>query len=191
MINEEFSDGESRRLLYVKPGFQRKMMIIMILVVIITVNIVGVLCYGFISSTLQSELLDPSVSQLNPGQVPLLQQRLFEYIFPKVLIAELATILVLAFFALRLTHQIAGPVYRLEQNMMKMARGDYKLRTVLRNRDEFRELAEALNILGQSYSKRLDKISDQISLLEYTDLTAEQKQALRIIKDNLHPEEQE
>ena len=41
MINEEFSDGESRRLLYVKPGFQRKMMIIMILV-IIAVNIVMV-----------------------------------------------------------------------------------------------------------------------------------------------------
>ena len=99
--------------------------------------------------------------------------------------------MVLAFFALRLTHQIAGPVYRLEQNMIKMAKGDLKLRTVLRNRDEFNELAEALNSLGQAYSKRLDKISDQISLLEYTNLTAEQKQALKIIKDNLHPEEQE
>tara|TARA_B100000674_G_C37955456_1_gene969369 strand:+ start:2413 stop:2988 length:576 start_codon:yes stop_codon:yes gene_type:complete len=191
MVNEEFSDGESRRLLFVKPGFQRKMMIIIILVVIIAVNIVGVLCYGFITSTLQSELLDPSVSQLNPGQVPLLQQKLFEYIFPKVLIAELATILVLAFFALRLTHQIAGPVYRLEQNIIKMAKGDFKLRTVLRNRDEFSELAEALNILGQSYSQRLDKISDQIALLEYTDLTAEQKQAINIIKDSLRPEVQE
>ena len=89
----------------------------------------------FISSTLQSELLDPSVSQLNPGQVPLLQQRLFEYIFPKVLIAELATILVLAFLLLRLTHQIAGPVYRLEQNMLKITQR-FQVADLLRNRDE-------------------------------------------------------
>ena len=115
---------------------------------------------------MQSELLDPSVSQLNPGQIPLLQQKLFEYIFPKVLIAELATILVLAFFALRLTHQIAGPVYRLEQNMLKMAQGNYRLQTVLRNRDEFNELAEALNLLGQSYCKRIDKISEQNFTIE-------------------------
>ena len=75
--------------------------------------------------------------------------------------------------------------------MLKMAQGNYKLQTVLRNRDEFNELAEALNLLGQSYCKRIDKISEQISLLEYTDLTPEQKQALMIVKDNLHPEEQE
>ena len=100
MINEEFSDGESRRLLYVKPGFQRKMMIIMILVVIIAVNIVGVLCYGFISSTLQSELLDPSVSQLNPGQIPLLQQKLFEYIFPEGFNRRIGNYIGLSIFSL-------------------------------------------------------------------------------------------
>ena len=38
--------------------------------------------------------------------------------------------------------------------------------------------------------KRIDKISDKFTL-EYTDLTPEQKQALMIVKDNLHPEEQE
>lgn len=185
MSNQELTDGESRRLLYVKPGFQRKIMVIIILVVVIAVNVVGVLCYLLISNTLHSELLEPSFSNLDPGQIPLLQQKLFEYIFPKVLIAELATVLLLAFFSLRLTHHIAGPVYRLEQNMINMAKGDFRLRTVLRNRDEFSELAEALNTLGQSYSNRLSQISEQIRLLEYSDLSAEQKKAIQIVKDNL------
>ena len=186
MSIEELANSESRRLLYVKPGFQRKMMVIIILIVIIAVNIVGVLCYMLITTTLQTELIDPSLSGLAPGQIPLLQQKVFEYIFPKVLIAELGTILLLAFLSLRLTHHIAGPVYRLEQNMINMAKGDFRLRTVLRNRDEFSELADALNVLGQSYSTRLNKISEQVKLLEYTDLTAEQRKALSIVKENLH-----
>ena len=79
MSIEELANGESRRLLYVKPGFQRKMMIIIVLIVIIAVNVVGVLCYLLITTTLQTELIDPSLSGLAPGQIPLLQQKHIDF----------------------------------------------------------------------------------------------------------------
>lgn len=178
-------DQQSRTTYYVKPGFQRKMMIIIILVVAIAANLVGALCYGLISHTLQTELMDPTILGLEPGQIPYLEQKLFQFMFPKVLLAELITILLLALMTLRLTHHIAGPVYRLEQNMEEMAKGNLNLRTSFRSRDEFTELAQALNELGDSYCRRLDRISEIVADLEYTDLSPEQQKALDKMKEYL------
>lgn len=165
---------ESRSRILVKPGFQKKMMIIMILVVIIAVNIVGALIFGFITTTLEEELLLNMQANFDPAQTSVVQDRLFEYIFPKVLIAEGLTIIALAFLSLRLTHHIAGPVYRLEQSMKTMAKGDFSLRTAFREKDEFEELATALNDLGDSFTAKLEDLESHLENLQKTDLTPEQ-----------------
>jgi len=170
---------ESRSRILVKPGFQKKMMIIMILVVVIAVNLVGALVFGFISTTMEEELLLVADATLNPAHTAVVQDRLFEYIFPKVLIAEGLTILVLAFLSLRLTHHIAGPVYRLEQSMKSMAKGNLSLRTAFRQKDEFVELADALNELGDSYSARLRELEEQLGNLKKTELTPEQSASIQ------------
>jgi methyl-accepting chemotaxis protein len=173
----------TRKKLYIKPGFQKKMMIIMILLVTIAANLVGGLCFGLITQTLESEFLaSPELRITDTAQFPLLKQKIFEYIFPKILIAEFLTVLLLLFLTLRLTHYIAGPVYRLEKNMQEMARGNLELKTVLRSKDEFTELADALNELAESYQGRLLRLDEKIDLLEYSELSPEQTKVLKEVK---------
>jgi methyl-accepting chemotaxis protein len=177
---------ESRTRILVKPGFQKKMMIIMILVVVIAVNLVGGLVFGFITTTLEDELLQSAAGSIDPSHTAVVKDHLFEYIFPKVLIAEGLTILVLAFLSLRLTHHIAGPVYRLEQSMHAMAQGQLGLRTAFRERDEFVELATALNELGDSYCARLRAIEDDLGKLNQTELSPEQKNVLVQLREKVN-----
>ncbi len=180
------SASYSRKQLYIKPGFQRKMMIIMILLVTIAANLVGGLCYGLISWTLEDELLMQNVSaSVDPSQIPILKQNIFSYIYPKVLIAEALTILVLFFLTLRLTHHIAGPVFRLERNMQEMTKGNLELKTFFRNKDEFAELATALNELRDSYLERIDSIRTKLDVLKKTDLSPEQRKMLAELEPKL------
>ena len=178
---------ESRSRILVKPGFQKKMMIIMVLVVIIAVNLVGALIFGFITTTLEEELLLSVQGNFDPAQTSIVQDRLFEYIFPKVLIAEGLTIIALALLSLRLTHHIAGPVYRLEQSMKSMAKGDFTLRTAFRDKDEFEELATALNELGDSFSSKLEDLESDLKNLQKTDLTPEQSQMVSSLISKVAP----
>jgi methyl-accepting chemotaxis protein len=175
-----------RKKLYIKPGFQSKMMIIMILVVVIAANLVGGLCFLLISSTMEDEFISKvETRRVVQGAEPVLSRKIVEYVLPKVAMAEVITILLLLFLTLKLTHYIAGPVYRLEQNMLEMARGRLKLRTTLRHRDEFTEVADALNLLSETYVERLENIQHKVSMLEYSELTPEQKKVLNEMKELL------
>jgi methyl-accepting chemotaxis protein len=184
-VMQEMNVQARRKKLYIKPGFQRKMMIIMILLVTIAANLVGGLCFGLISHTLEDELLGATAAQVqmvDSAQAGMLKQGIFEYIFPKILLAELITIALLILLTLRLTHYIAGPVYRLEQNMKEIVRGKLGLRTKLRSKDEFTELADGLNDLVETISQRLDAIDEKITMLECSELTPEQKQVVQSMK---------
>jgi methyl-accepting chemotaxis protein len=59
--------------------------------------------------------------------------------------------ILLLLWGLVISHRIAGPVYRLEQDLDKIARGDFSLRIRLRRKDELTSIVEGIN-------KVLDKI---------------------------------
>ncbi|MCJ8345942.1 HAMP domain-containing protein [bacterium] len=180
------NDAKKRKIYFIKPGFQKKMMILMVLLVAIAVNLVGGLCFGLITTTLEDELLSQSgfLGSMDPSQISLLKTRLFEYLFPRILIAEAITILVLSFLTLRLTHHIAGPVYRLESNLKKMAAGDFSLKTTFRDGDEFKELADALNDFSDAICEQQEVQKSKISQLQATDLSKEQSQLLQEIESS-------
>ncbi|PCJ19811.1 MAG: hypothetical protein COB02_06380 [Candidatus Cloacimonadota bacterium] len=174
-------DMQSKRTKYfVKPGFQKKMMILMILLVAIAVNLVGGLCFGLITATLEDELLSQNgfLHSMDYTQIALLKTKLFEYIFPRILMAEAVTIFVLSFLTLRLTHHIAGPVYRIESNLKEMAEGNFSLKTTFREGDEFKELADALNNFSEVICDQQELQKSKISQLLATDLTKEQSRLM-------------
>ncbi len=185
------TDAQARKQFWIKPGFQKKMMMIIILVVIIAVNIAGGIAFGLITATIEGEFLADTTASLDPSQVAVMKEHLFQYLFPKVLLAELIAILILAFLTLRLTHHIAGPVYRLEQNMLAMASGNWGLRTAFRTRDEFLELAEALNGLGDAFCGHLDSLREQVDQLSQMDLSSEQSKKLEEMRTLLEGHEAE
>lgn len=61
----------------------------------------------------------------------------------------------LLFWGLVISHRIAGPVYRLEQELAKISRGDFSVRIKFRTKDELASIAEGIN-------KVLDKVQGKI-----------------------------
>jgi len=59
--------------------------------------------------------------------------------------------------AMVLSHRIAGPIYRTKRHISGMARGDYDTRLQLREKDELKDLADAVNHLAVCLRSGRDK----------------------------------
>ncbi|MFH0738867.1 MAG: methyl-accepting chemotaxis protein [Candidatus Omnitrophota bacterium] len=62
--------------------------------------------------------------------------------------------ILLLLWGLVISHRIAGPVYRLEQELDKISKGDFSLRIRFRKKDELASIAQGIN-------KVLDKIGEK------------------------------
>lgn len=51
-------------------------------------------------------------------------------------------------------HRIAGPIYRLNQSLKEVIKGDYSLRIHLRKKDFFQDIADTFNKMNESLEKR-------------------------------------
>lgn len=71
----------------------------------------------------------------------------------------------LVFIAIRLTHRIAGPQYKLEQTVQSMCDGDLTNIVYLRQKDESRELAQNLNQFNKKLSEHIKTIEKRSVLI--------------------------
>lgn len=139
-----------RRSYFSKPNFQLKLTIIFMLVVTIVANLVGGICYIFISETAEKLLranpdLLPHVDMVTVGNV----------LVPKILLAEAIALSLVFILSILITHTIAGPVYRLERTAQEIARGNLSITTRLRPKDELKELADAFNEMTLGLARRI------------------------------------
>jgi hypothetical protein len=128
-----------RRKYIVKPGFQVKNALIVILSIILYSLILGVFIFYPLSGELVSALgID---EQANVSATIL---HLHERIWPGLLVvAVLAGVHVILS-----THRVVGPVYRFETFLADLAKGDFSSRVRLRKGDNFRETEEVINRLA-------------------------------------------
>ncbi|NQT19298.1 MAG: hypothetical protein HQ592_06310 [Planctomycetes bacterium] len=70
-----------------------------------------------------------------------------------------------AFVAIRATHKIAGPVYRLSADLRRMAAGDYDFVVATRTGDQLKDLAEELETARAQLDGRLAEIQNRAMLL--------------------------
>jgi len=59
-----------------------------------------------------------------------------------------------AYLGVHVTHRIVGPAYRLIQSMHAYSAGDYSVRSHLRAGDALKDVATALNEVGEALEKR-------------------------------------
>ncbi len=69
------------------------------------------------------------------------------------------------YIVLRETNRLAGPLYRFEQNVRKMAEGRFDLITRLREGDELQGLADALDAMAKGVGGAAGRARDAIALL--------------------------
>ena len=86
-------------------------------------------------------------------------------IMPSVVFTTILTTVLLGIVVIALTllfsHKIAGPMFRFEKDIKRIADGDLKSRINIRKGDQFQELALGLNDMIQSLSDRVGRIKKE------------------------------
>jgi len=142
-----------RRSFVSKPNFQLKLTIVIMLVVTIVANLVGAICYLFISEKVSQIIAANQADFAGIGM-----NEVAQFLVPRILLAEAISLCIVFILAILITHTIAGPVYRLERTAEEIGEGNLGIVTRLRPRDEFKELADAVNEMCLSLAARVRRV---------------------------------
>ena len=90
-----------------------------------------------------------------------------DLLLPAILAAFLLCLFISAAIALFLPIKIAGPLFRLEKDLIdRVAEGDLTVRFTLRKGDELGDLAESINFCMDSLSRKIEQINKSADDLE-------------------------
>jgi len=121
-----------------KNPLQLKYLTLIMISIIIPLVLVGGCLYYLIFQIMAEQLALPEVIAQN--LIPVLHKiNLF-------LLIGLPPIVILLFiWGATLTHRMIGPLERLENDLLKISKGDYFVRLKLRKNDDLKPIAEVLN----------------------------------------------
>ncbi len=121
-----------------KNPLQLKYLTLIMISIIIPLVLVGGCLYYLIFQIMAEQLALPEVIAQN--LIPVLHKiNLF-------LLIGLPPIVILLFiWGVTLTHRMIGPLERLENDLLKISKGDYSVRLKLRKNDDLKPIAEVLN----------------------------------------------
>lgn len=118
--------GEQRKQLLVKKKFQQTMILEVLLITFILVNLIVCTSYFIIESVSETHTLKL-------------------YLAYSVASLEIIGFFIVYRYNLKVSHRIAGPVYRFESALQSLQEGDVSMEIRLRNKDEFQEIAAQFN----------------------------------------------
>jgi methyl-accepting chemotaxis protein len=152
-----------RKNYFIKKGFQSKLTVIILLMVVIVANLVGGIIYGVLTGNEISRYL-----------ANLFSVQSTDLLLPVIIISEFIAVLIVTIIGIFISHSMAGPIYRFEKVLNSMAEGELDFRIQLRSSDEFHELQDGINSLILVLNKNLGEIKE---------IAAEMK--IKIEKENL------
>ncbi len=130
-----------RKRYIIKKGFQLRFMIIVIVSMLLIALVTSLSIYSAVMQTL--------VTQFHGENLALIKYA----VTYKLFIRSLLLIVAIAIMSVFISHRIAGPVYKFERIIRELAQGKKVEEFKLRKRDEFYELATAINDLIKSKSR--------------------------------------
>lgn len=149
-----------RRQYYIQGSFQRRFLLKFCGVILLGCLVFGTLLYWYGSQTLTTAFVHSRLRVLTTS----------DYLFPAL---AWATVIVGALTAagcaamvLLLSHKIAGPLYRLEQVMHAIGNGDLAQSVKLRERDELKAMAGAMDAMVRQLRTRVSSVKQQAKVLE-------------------------
>lgn len=142
--------------LKVKQGFQIWLLIRIMGTVLLTIALATFILYYYSASVVDSDYLSHALKV----------RKLSEILLPVLLAASLTSIIAGLLLALFLPQKIAGPIYRIEQDMLQIRTGDLTKVINLRHADVLKEFAESVNITVQDIRNTVKDIKKTNSDLE-------------------------
>ena len=88
-------------------------------------------------------------------------------LWPRLLLLVLVNVIIVFIVSIMYSHQIAGPAYKLEKSIQRIARGDLTFEIHLRKNDNLKEVAAAINQMLSRFRETLASartLSDDISV---------------------------
>ncbi|MBU3958812.1 MAG: HAMP domain-containing protein [Candidatus Omnitrophica bacterium] len=136
-----------RRKYFIKPGLQVRYLRVILIAVILPVCLFSVCLYYLIFYMMAEQLGIPESIAYNIVPVVTKINLILLFGLPIISIGIL-------FWGVLISHRIAGPLYRLEKELDKIAKGDFSLRLKIRSKDELGSIVKGVN-------KILDKIEEK------------------------------
>jgi methyl-accepting chemotaxis protein len=146
----------ARRQYFIKKDFQTRFIVKFILVLVIG----GFISVGLTLLTTRGTLTTSFVdSRLLIQDTPLV-------ILPSVVLTTVISIavvgIIVAIVTLLVSHKIAGPMFRFEKDIERIARGDLKSQIHLRKGDQFQEMVTSINAMIDSLNVKLSEIREEV-----------------------------
>ena len=127
-----------RKKFMVERGFQLRFMLVIIVSMVLIALVTGLSIYSAVMETL--------VNQFHGESLALIKYA----ITTKLFVRSLLLIFAIGVISVFISHRIAGPIYKFERIIAALAAGEKPQEIKLRKRDEFYELARAINNLIRS-----------------------------------------
>lgn len=134
-----------RKRYLIKKRLQFKYLLFVLLAMLIPTTVFGGALYYLVWQTVASEFAIPEI--LAENLIPALNK-----VNTLLLIFLPLVFLLMLIFSVYISHKIAGPVYRLEKELIEIAKGDYSRRIKFRSHDELQEIADNINKLLDNLS---------------------------------------
>ena len=127
-----------RKRYLLKKGFQLRFMLIIVVAMLLIASVTSLSIYSAVMQTL--------VTQFHGENLVLIKHAITYRLFVRSVLLLFA----IAVISIFISHHMAGPVYKFEHTIRALAQGKEVEEIGLRKRDEFYELAEAINYLIKS-----------------------------------------
>ncbi|MCX5704366.1 MAG: hypothetical protein NT066_07770 [Candidatus Omnitrophica bacterium] len=177
MMEQKFQNR--RRNYFIKKKFQRDFMLKFCGLVIAGSIISGAIIFMMSKSTLTTAFENSR----------LVIKSTADFIMPAVCLSSVVVVILVGLATIMITlftsHKIAGPLYRMEQDVKEVSRGNLKIRFNLRHSDELKGMAESLEAMARQLQSKLTVIKNALLELESADNMPAAKEILKQIKQEL------
>ena len=139
----------SKKNLWIIPSFQGRMILFIVMVGFVCAVFNGYLYYSYVDDSYRFILKYSSLSQ------ELIDQRHHDLLIFAVALAAITLLitLIMAVWALVISHRAAGAVYHIKRVIEEIRSGNVKERIHLREKDEFKDVAESFNKMMDEMQK--------------------------------------
>ena len=160
----------------IKTGLQLRMLIKIWIIILASLLLTGIIFYFY--------------SDINVGK----SYRLFhvkannflDFLLPVLLTGFFASLILGVVAALFFPHAVAGPIYRIEKEIIEIGKGRLNKEVIVRKGDEVKDLADSVNVMIVELRNRIKGISDISGhigeLIEHAKAEEHDEESLKKIK---------
>ncbi|MGM0606797.1 MAG: HAMP domain-containing protein [Candidatus Muiribacteriota bacterium] len=162
-----------RKNYFVDKGFQTEIIFALLFLTFFIIFITFFNLYFFVEY-FTLNVLEPEEYK----QFTLLLSKAWTLLSDKIFFLLFIDFLIIVFVGLFLSHQIAGPGFKLKKSINKIADGNLNFKVKLRQGDKFVSMAESLNYLIEKYQNRFKSLKFYTAKLKDSIIEKKDKEAL-------------